>query len=118
MSAARIRGRTRSSIGHGATPLFGRNDPAARDRRSVLLAAASIEGRTARPMRLHFFGKAISGARSRRASPLAREAASASGDRGPGRLDYLDALQMLADAHVNLVLGSDERHQQADCSPR
>lgn len=83
--------------------------------RALLAAARTIEGRLGVPLRLHFFGTSNQwGTQPVRVVPLAQEA----GIEGlvheePGRLDYLDALQMLADAHVNLVLGSDEPHYTA-----
>ena len=87
--------------------------------RAVLAAVALVRAR--RPelyarLRLHFFGtgnQTVPGA-APRALPLAAEIGVA--DRVtelPTRIDYLDALTVLTQAHAILLMGSSERHYTA-----
>jgi hypothetical protein len=87
--------------------------------RAVLAAVALVRAR--RPelyarLRLHFFGtgnQTVPGAVPR-ALPLASELGVA--DRvteQPTRIDYLDALTVLTQAHAILLMGSSERHYTA-----
>jgi glycosyltransferase involved in cell wall biosynthesis len=83
--------------------------------RAVMAAIARLRHVAPAPFRFHFFGTSNQwGDQPPRVRPLAEQAGAAGCvEEHPGRLDYLDALQVLADADVNLVLGSDEPHYTA-----
>ena len=79
------------------------------------LARARAEDPAAARIRLHFFGTSNQSASDVfRAMPIARECGvSDAVTEAPGRLDYLDALSVLASASGILLLGSSEPHYTA-----
>jgi hypothetical protein len=79
------------------------------------LARARRDDPAAARLRLHFFGTSNQSASSSyRIMPIAQELGVADFvSEVPGRLDYLDALAVLANASGILLLGSTERHYTA-----